>query len=133
MKVGIEIGTIYEDTDSVTEKFPDMFRGGFTYEAKQKLNQTYGMSVGINNRYKIIMDKVYYKKDKLPDYTQRVYDECKELNEKITKLSIYLASKTEPESEFSKMEMREEWLMRRQLNYMKQYQEMLLQRLDMYV
>lgn len=111
MKVGIETGTIYEDTDSV--------------KTKQELNAKYGMTV----QYESIMNRANNTYDKLPDYMQRVVIEARELSIKRHKLYMYIAK----EKTCHATRLKELDLMRRQLNSMEQYLDCLLQRLDMYV
>lgn len=97
-------------------------RGSFTHP-----NDMYG-----KQRYCNTMDKVNNAYFHLPDHIKRVYSEAKELKIKINKLRKYLVNKNEPDREFGKQEMKEEEIMRRQLNMMEQYLECLLQRLDTY-
>lgn len=117
MKVGTETGKLYKDTDSV-QKLDHFTKLNVPPTVKQLLNKQYGM----------VVQKLDEQKE-----IQLMIEEATELQLRIEKLEIILNTKTEPDSEFVKWELKDEDLMRRQVNAMKQYFEFLVMRLEMRV
>ena len=132
MVVGVETGKVYKDTDS--------YRGGFVYantdsaediaKEKQRLNSLYGMQMTqyntLKSRFDAVLSKAYNKT--FEGYLARMLKEADELETRVYKLQNLLDNNPAIEN----IDVKEQDLMRRQLNTMYAYWEVLTARLELH-